>query len=97
MKRICVALLTVSVSLGAGIAPAAAGPCSDDIAELDRALELVPKPGAKSRPASKPVAAPRPREEQRYDQPLALARELDAKGDPECRKAVTEVKILIGQ
>jgi hypothetical protein len=96
MKHFCLALLAASISI-AGIAPTAAGPCTDDIAELDRALELAAKPGAKSRPAKKPVAAPQPREEQRYDPPLALARKLDAEGDPECRKAVTEVKILIAQ
>jgi hypothetical protein len=96
MKRLGIALLSATVSLG-GVVPTVAGPCSDDIAELDRALELTAKPGAKSRPAKKPAAAPQAREEQRYDSPLALARKLDAEGDPECRKAVTEVKILIGQ
>jgi hypothetical protein len=101
MKRLGVALFAAGIGLGADVAPAAAGPCSDELAKLDRQLELnVAKP-SKRRPTTqqfdKVVPAPRALPEQRYDPPLALARKLDAEGNEECHKAVTEVEMLISQ
>jgi hypothetical protein len=97
MKGLGVALFAAGIGLGANIAPLAAGPCSEELAKLDRLLELnVAKP-SKPRPtnqqSAKPAPAPRALPEARYDAPLALARKLDAEGNEDCHKAVVEVEI----
>jgi hypothetical protein len=94
MRCVGAALLAACLGL-AGVAPSAAGPCSDDIARLDRQLGYAPAKPAKDGKPSKPVK--RPQAEARYDAPLELARKLDAEDNPDCHKAVTEVDMLISQ
>jgi hypothetical protein len=101
MKGFGVALLTAGLGLGADIAPLAAGPCSEELAKLDRLLELnvakPSKPRPTNQPSGKPAPPPRALPEARYDPPLALARKLDAEGNEDCHKAVAEVEMLISQ
>jgi len=101
MKGLGVALFAAGIGFGGAVAPAAGGPCSEEIAKLDRLLELnVAKP-SKPRPtnqqSAKPAPAQRALPEARYDTPLALARQLDAEGNEDCHKAVVEVEMLISQ
>jgi hypothetical protein len=100
MKGLGVALFAAGFGLGTDIAPAAAGPCSEEIAKLDRLLGIhTAKPSASpsAEAQSKKPPAPRALPEARYDPPLALARKLDAEGDADCHKAVAEVEMLISQ
>jgi hypothetical protein len=98
MKGVGVALFAAGIALGNNIAPAVGGPCSEELADLDRRLELNVAKRSKPRPTNQqPAPAPRALPEQRYDAPLALARKLDAEGNEDCHKAVAEVEMLIGQ
>jgi hypothetical protein len=101
MKGVGVALFAAGIALGNNIAPAVGGPCSEELADLDRRLELNvakrSKPRLTNQQSAKPAPAPRALPEQRYDAPLALARKLDAEGNEDCHKAVAEVEMLIGQ
>jgi hypothetical protein len=95
MNRVGAALLAASIAF-AGVARSVAGPCSDDIARLDRQLGYAPAKPAKDGKPSKPPPK-RPQAEARYDPPLELARKLDAEDNADCHKAVTEVEMLISQ
>ena len=101
MKAVGVTLFAAGIALGNNIAPAVGGPCSEKLADLDRRLELNvakrSKPRPTNQPSAKPAPAPRALPEQRYDAPLALARQLDAEGNEDCHKAVAEVEMLISQ
>jgi hypothetical protein len=101
MKGLGVALFAAGIGLGSEVAPVAAGPCSEEIAKLDRALGIhVAKPSESAstdQQPKKPAPAPRALPEARYDPPLALARKLDAEGNADCHKALAEVEMLISQ
>ena len=85
--------LLVGIVLWLDIGCAVAGPCSAEIAELDNALR---PPAPRSAPDSKQLPPPAKSAEATYDAALARARLLDAAGDRDCKKALTEVKMLLG-
>src|SRR5262245_18859772 len=108
MKRPVLLGLVAGVILGLNVASAQAGPCSNDIAQIEAALR---RPGSDVGPTlNQTIGAqldrqPRPasmkRAEQRADArlkaALARARALDAAGiRAKCSKAVKRIKLLIG-
>ena len=100
----------VVLSIGAGIAGAEAGPCSAEIARIEKTLSEAA--GKAALRASSPQTTnaqrhvqPTPASVQRSEEAaqarlnamLARAREADAAGDrAACTKAVTEVKLILG-
>jgi len=100
----------VVLSIGAGIAGAEAGPCSAEIARIEKTLSEAA--GKAALRASSPQTTnaqrhvqPTPASVQRSEEAaqarlnamLARAREADAAGDQTaCTKAVTEVKLILG-
>jgi len=108
MKRLVLLGLVAGICLGLNVASAQAGPCSNDIAQIEAALR---QPGSNVGPTlSQSIGAqvdrqPTPgsvkRAEQKADArlnaALARARALDAKGDrARCAKAVERIKLMIG-
>ena len=93
MKALGICLLAVAAALAGQTAPVLAGPCTEDIAVLDELLR--PPPASKSkRPRSGQASTPLP--EARYDPLLAEAKKLDAENNPDCRRLLDEILLIIG-
>jgi hypothetical protein len=91
MKPLGIGLLVTA--LVAPVAPLQAGPCSEDIAVLDELLRP-PPPAKGKRPRSGQASTPLP--EARYDPLLAQAKKLDAENNPDCRRVLDEILLIIG-
>ena len=93
MKALGVCLLATTAALAGQTAPVRAGPCTEDIAVLDELLR--PPPQSKSKRARSGQAAT-PLPEARYDPLLAQAKKLDAENNPDCRRLIDEILLIIG-
>ncbi len=108
MKHLVSLGLAAALALGLNATPAEAGPCSNEIAQIESALR---RPGADVGPTgSQTIGAqlhrqPTPgsveraeeRADSRLDAALARARTFDAQDNrTECLKAVEEIRLLIG-
>ncbi len=107
MHKILCRVLFAMPACGLTAALAYAGPCSKEIAKIE---EVMADPGPMigptdpqslgaqlhRQPTPSSVARAKKRANQRYKHALARASALNAKGDPDCMRAVTEVKDLIG-
>jgi hypothetical protein len=93
MKASGICLLVTVTALAGQTAPLQAGPCTEDLAALDEALRP-PAPPKTKRPRSGQTSAPLP--EARYDPLLAQAKKLDAENNPDCRRLIDEILLIIG-
>ncbi len=93
MKCFGACLFVCMAALAGQSAPLQAGPCTDDIAVLDELLRP-PSPPKTKRPHSGQAGAPLP--EARYDPLLAEAKKLDAENNPDCRRLLDEILLIIG-
>jgi hypothetical protein len=93
MKSRGICLFVLAVGLFGQIPPLHAGPCTEDIAVLDELLRP-PPPSKSKRPRSGQPSAPLP--EARYDPLLAQAKKLDAENNPDCRRLIDEILLIIG-
>jgi hypothetical protein len=93
MKASGICLLVTVATLAGQTAPLQAGPCTEDLAALDEALRP-PAPSKTKRPRSGQTTAPLP--EARYDPLLAQAKKLDAENNPDCRRLIDEILLIIG-
>jgi hypothetical protein len=102
MRRGGIVVLAAAAGFGFGVStPVGAGPCSSEIAQLEK--ELHPpdaragaNPGSRARAGqSKLPPLPYPLPPSRYDPLLEEAKKLDAENNPDCRKPLTEIRMLI--
>ena len=93
MKASGICLLVTVAALAGQPAPLQAGPCTEDLAVLDEALRP-PAPPKTKRPRSGQTNARLP--EARYDPLLAQAKKLDAENNPDCRRLIDEILLIIG-
>jgi hypothetical protein len=93
MKAPSICLLVVAVALLGQTPSLQAGPCTEDIGVLDELLRP-PPPSKTKRPRSGQTSAPLP--EARYDPLLAQAKKLDAENNPDCRRLIDEILLIIG-
>ena len=93
MKSRGICLFVLAVGLFGQIQPLQAGPCTEDLAVLDELLRP-PPPSKSKRPRSGQPSAPLP--EARYDPLLAQAKKLDAENNPDCRRLIDEILLIIG-
>ncbi len=93
MKAPSICLLVTAAALAGQTASLQAGPCTEDIAVLDELLRP-PPPSKTKRPRSGQASAPLP--EARYDPLLAQAKKLDAENNPDCRRLLNEILLIIG-
>ena len=98
MSRHAVTLFA-ALAFGFEGAPAYAGPCSVEIAEIEAAMsESDPRGGsmgAQSEPKPHSVRADM-KADARYTESMDRARLLDAQNSPACMKVVREIRNLIG-
>jgi hypothetical protein len=93
MKAQGICLFVLAAALASQTGPLQAGPCTEDLAVLDELLR--PPPASKTkRPRSGQTSAPLP--EARYDPLLAQAKKLDAENNPDCRRLIDEILLIIG-
>jgi hypothetical protein len=93
MKASGICLLVTAAALAGQTGSLQAGPCTEDLAVLDEALRP-PAPSKTKRPRSGQASAPLP--EARYDPLLAQAKKLDAENNPDCRRLIDEILLIIG-
>jgi hypothetical protein len=93
MKAQGICLFVLAWAFVGQTAPLQAGPCTEDLAVLDEALRP-PAPSKTKRPRSGQASAPLP--EARYDPLLAQAKKLDAENNPDCRRLIDEILLIIG-
>ena len=100
-------LLVVGAVLGLGVANAQAGPCSTEIAKIEQAVnqpnsQFAPTArqsiGAQidRQPTPESVARAEQKADTHYFEVLNKAKALDAANNPDCKKVVDEVKLLVG-
>jgi hypothetical protein len=100
-------ILMTGVILALGIGCAQAGPCTADIAKIEKALSEPNSPfgptarqtvgaqlGEQPTPAS--MARAEKRAGSRYEAALKRAQALDNQNNPACKKAVKKLKTLVG-
>jgi hypothetical protein len=93
MKAQGFCLFLLAAALLGQIPSLQAGPCTEDLAVLDEALRP-PPPSKTKRPRSGQASASLP--EARYDPLLAQAKKLDAENNPDCRRLIDEILLIIG-
>src|SRR5262245_21921753 len=106
MNRPAFAFFAASV-LGWDAPVAFAGPCSDEIARIENAMD-VPDPDSSStdtqsiaaqtsrQPTHSSVARAKMKSDARYTEAMDRARLLDTQNSPACMKVVREIRNLIG-
>ena len=105
MKRRLATALIVAAALGQSAAAAKAGPCSSEIAQFEQAVRrsagdpsagpMAPQSiGAQLDRQPTPASVKRAQQRARaaFDNALARARRLDARGDPACAQAFAEAR-----
>lgn len=103
MRRGGILCLAAAAGFGiSAITPVGAGPCSSEIAQLEKELHPPDQrsgasPGSRAARSSqsKLPPLPYPLPEARYDPLLEEAKKLDAENNPDCRKPLTEIRMLI--
>ena len=100
-------VLMTSALLVLGVGCAQAGPCSADIAQIEKALNQPNSPfgptgrqtvGAQlgQQPTPSSMARAEQKAGSRYQAALTRAQTLDNQNDPACKKAVKKLKTLVG-
>ena len=100
-------VIVTSALLALGVGCAQAGPCSADIAKIEKALNAPNSPfgptgrqtvGAQlgQQPTPSSMARAEQKAGSRYQAALTRAQTLDNQNDPACKKAVKKLKTLVG-
>lgn len=100
----------IAATFVVGLAPAQAGPCTQDIARFEQAVRASrsnPQAGPSApqslaadlehQPTPQSVARAKRLAEAGFDAVLARAKDLDSRGDPACDDALTEARLIYFQ